>query len=129
MGAVQFTATRALLVTSGTVVDLDVGFFSYTPRYVKVGSVSTSLNGTRESILHRIDERIAVATTFHTPADRAAINQWIQSVMNSEQWSIDPTGSVATPVAPVNVRMLAETFVEAPLARDRYRLTFDVVRV
>lgn len=129
MGSVIFTATRSLLVASGTLVSLDVGFGAFTRSYRRRGSTSVSLNGDRENILQNIEARASVATTFHDLASKPAIDQWIQSVLNGERFTLDRLGSVATPVDPLQVEMVTETFTEAALVKDKYRLSFDVVIV
>ena len=129
MGAVTYTARRALQsgVTDGDTVNVTIGFSRYDRAYLRSGSVSVSLSGARESILHHIETRITVETTHHSAADRPVVNQWIQSVMNGEEFTIDVDGSAGSAVSPESVRLIAETVAETRLARGYYRLRFDVV--
>ncbi len=122
MGSISYTATRALVggVTAGMVFNQDIDFVEAVRRTTPVGEQEFALAGNSESILQRIDVFWDVTLGHYLELDRDVIDQWIHSVANGEQFTIDFFGTLGAPLVPRTVSLVPGTVTETRVSRGRF---------
>lgn len=130
MPVITYTAVnRGELVgghTAGLSYQIEHAFEKYPRLSMFSGSRDETLDGTPESWLDSLQKQWSIVTDLILPADIGNWREFVSSVMNAETFQIDFTGTIAVPVADVDVYIVDTQVPEAQLAGFGYRYSFTV---
>lgn len=134
MTAVTYNAVdRGSLVaghTAGLSYSLDLRCLEGSPvRTRKVGEESQrTLNDTVETLRYYGKSTWQVQVLLLSSAELLAMREFLDSVEGGETFTFDEFGSVAVPVASVNVKRIAKGYQEAQIAgaANVYTISFDL---
>lgn len=125
---VSYTAKRSIMSghTAGTVYDLE--FAASVINHARDTEKKTNIakSGATVTLLHRIDKLIEVKSAIVAQAERPAWEEFIDSVLGGESFSIDPYGTVAVPDQPRSVILEGQVSEEREGTGMRWRFGFKV---
>lgn len=109
MSAITYTAhVRATLMaghTAGNSYAFDTAFMQMDTAYNSPKSQHQALDGSVESVLHRIDRTISITIGLYDSDDEDQITEFIESVAGGEEFTIDVNGTSSTPDSPITVKL------------------------
>lgn len=125
----EYTATRNL--ATGHVLDdsyeIILGGWVIEPTHVSVGPENTSVDGTLERELYRMDLQYRVQTdAIEAGQDLENFEEFLYSVAASETFTFDPDAETATPVTPLTCIMVSRRFPRQRISSQKFQFTFDV---
>ncbi len=108
---IEYTPTRQLVGGSGSDGKIDIGIEQEDERPIEHSKESRSLSGVSERVLHRIDYEYALRTVATNDSTLIAkFKELHASVAAGETFTIDLYGTEASPVDPITVLMIPQTY-------------------
>lgn len=129
MTAITYTARRSLVSghTADTEYSMDVGMSAIDPADEADSDQHVALDGTTETVLHRIDEPWRFTTIPLDAAALAQMREFLNSHVSGEPFTIDPYGTVAEPDNPITVVLTSRRHPPRRLGTLMlYQLSFEV---
>ena len=110
---INWTPSRAL-VGAGSDGKIELSLQQYDRKPKVEVKESRSLDGTTETVLHRIDYETIVKTVPTADASlQAKFREFMASVAAGESFTFDALGTEASPVNAINVSMIPNTYAES----------------
>lgn len=109
-------------------IEIDMG--RHNPSRNTIKDESTSIGGRQLTVFHRI-ERKADISTVHTKdtAIHAQMEEFFDSVAAGEQFTIDPYGTLLSPVQPLLVTMKGDPQSARHKYIEMWQYSFNIRRV
>lgn len=133
MGVITYTAVdRGELVpghTPGGEYQLETAFQEFPRDLIAKGEIDETLDGTPEGWLDALQVEHEIRTDLVLLADRPKWREFITSVMNSEAFSIDFTGTIASPGPAIVVWMTSRRVREEQIGGVAVQYSFSVKKL
>lgn len=128
MARVSYVALRSL--QGGVSVDDDIDFdfeVAKADRKTKTDRKDhIALGGAQASIKNRTDEQYMIGTIPVLEADFPDFRQFLDSVDAGEQFTLDPYGTLASPVLALNCVMVSKGYKEKRISERWLSTSFEV---
>ena len=120
MSAVSYIAQRSLTggALAGDPVDIDITLQQLDRSGGWKGKSNLSRDGSEERVVDRYEARWRITTLPKKTAEFSAIRQFADSVLDGQEFTFDPYGTIAAPVDPRTVVCETTSYSEARVQVD-----------
>jgi len=133
MSVITYTAhSRADLIsghTAGNQYQFEIPFMAFDRSFNSPKAQYQSLSGAVETVLQRLDQTYSAVIGPYDITDQDQVQEFIQSVANGETFSIDIYGTIASPVADIDVKLRGSSNTEQRYGARLFTLPFNLFKV
>ncbi len=127
MPVVTYLAQRSLIGghAQGSEQKIETEFQSFPRSGGKRGFKHESLNDNVESFMHALRHSYQILTDFQPVAKKEDWREFLDSVLNSETFEIDFTGTIAAPGTDIEMKLLSLKYEEVEVGSAYFTVMFN----